>query len=266
MRKRYLFFDFDGTLTAGDYGHTYIPESTRLALKKLEQAGHFTAIATGRAQAMARDYMRELGIRNMVSDGGNGLTVDGELLGILPLPHAEICALLRECDEKGFPWAVVTDNTKTRFSPDSRLAEADPDPFQDTVTVPGLDPSGIPEIYKAYIICTAEEEQTLEAIRYLPRCRFQPTVLFIEPADKAAGIKRMMALFGADCADVIVFGDEANDLSMFLPEWTCVAMGNAVPELKAAADFVTDDSDRDGIYNACLRLGLFEDVDTHAKE
>ena len=33
-------------------------------------------------------------------------------------------------------------------------------------------------------------------------------------------------------------------------------MGNGNPEVKEQADFVTDNVDRDGIYNACVRLGL----------
>lgn len=71
MRKRYLFFDIDGTLIAGGfYGNNYIPESTREAIRKLMEAGHFLSLATGRSEAMSRAYMEECGIRNMVSDGG----------------------------------------------------------------------------------------------------------------------------------------------------------------------------------------------------
>ena len=66
-----------------------------------------------------------------------------------------------------------------------------------------------------------------------------------------------MDYFGADYSDVVVFGDAANDLSMFVDGWTKVAMGNAIDELKAKADFVTTDVDKDGIYNACVQLGLF---------
>ena len=69
-RKRYLFFDIDGTLAAGGYGNTYIPDSTIKALELLRKAGHFLAIATGRSQDMAVDYMLQLGFDNMVSDGG----------------------------------------------------------------------------------------------------------------------------------------------------------------------------------------------------
>lgn len=35
-----------------------------------------------------------------------------------------------------------------------------------------------------------------------------------------------------------------------------VAMGNATPALRAAADTVTDDINSDGLYNAFKRLGL----------
>ena len=38
-RKRYLFFDIDGTLLAGGYHDTYIPDSTVLALEKCRAAG-----------------------------------------------------------------------------------------------------------------------------------------------------------------------------------------------------------------------------------
>ena len=85
-----------------------------------------------------------------------------------------------------------------------------------------------------------------------------PPYFFVEPTDKAAGIKRMMDCFQADYRDVIVFGDGATDLGMFIDEWTKVAMGTAIPELKAKADYITTDVDHDGIYNACLALGLFE--------
>lgn len=90
MERKYIFFDIDGTLAAGGYGNTYIPESTKLALKKLRAAGHFLAIATGRSQAMAVGYMRELGFANMVSDGGYGVTINGQLLDITPMPKEQI--------------------------------------------------------------------------------------------------------------------------------------------------------------------------------
>ena len=55
MRKKYFFFDIDGTLT-NDQTKQIIP-SSQLALQKLEEAGHFVCIATGRAHYKARPFM-----------------------------------------------------------------------------------------------------------------------------------------------------------------------------------------------------------------
>ena len=257
MDRKYLFFDIDGTLAVGVPGRQYIPDSTRLALERLRAAGHFTAIATGRAQAMAVDYMHELGFTNMVSDGGYGVTIDDEFLGVTPLDHDACVALVDECREKGYPWSIQVENSNTRFTPDERFYDFTHDIYQETRVVPGLDPRDYPEIYKVNVACYEPDEQRLEKLGALPWCRYQKEYIFVEPADKAYGIKKILAHEGGDPADVIVFGDGVNDLSMFTGEWTGVAMGNAAPELKAVADMVAAPAGESGIYLACEELGLF---------
>lgn len=261
MHRRFIFFDIDGTLAVGTPGNQYVPDSAREAVRRLEAAGHFVAIATGRSHVMAVDTMHELGFHNMVSDGGYGVTVDDELLGITPLPREEVIALIDECREKDFIWGIQVDDSKTRLVPDGRFMDFTHDIYMGTRVVPGLEPRDYPDLYKAYVACLAPREQELDALRRLPWCRFHKEFLFIEPADKAFGIKKIVDRFGGDYADVVVFGDEKNDYSMFLPEWTCVAMGNAIPGLKERATYVTADAADDGIYKACEHLGLFEPVD-----
>lgn len=258
IKKRYLFFDIDGTLAAGGYGNTYIPESARLALEKLREAGHFLCIATGRSQAMAVDYMRSLGFENMVSDGGYGVTINGELLGITSLDREKVIALVHECMEKDIPWSLQPDNSDTRVVPDGRFEDFTHDIYMKSRIVPGLKPEDCREIYKAYIACYYPTELSLQSLHGLPWCRFHKEYVFVEPSDKAVGIKRVMDHFHANLADAIVFGDSKNDLSMFTDDWYKVAMGNAIPELKAKADMVTSDVDDDGIYKACEALGLFD--------
>ena len=259
-RKRYLFFDIDGTLAAGGYENFYIPESAKLALKKLREAGHFLCIATGRAQALAVDIMQDLGFENMVSDGGYGVTIHNSLLGIRPLPKENIVALVRECQKNGYPWGIQADNSAIRLVPDERFQEAAQDIYMRQKIVRGLDPENYDKIYKAYVACNREEEKTLKALKDLPWYRFHDNYIFIEPAYKSVGIKKVMDYFHADYKDAVVFGDSGNDISMFTDDWTKVAMGNAIPELKELADYVTDDVDKNGIYNACEKLGLFQPV------
>ena len=256
MRRRYIFFDIDGTLKAGGYDNAYIPESTREAIERLRANGHFLAIATGRSEAMARGYMSELGFDNMVSDGGYGITIDGRLLGITPLDKELIVDLIDECRSLDMPWALQVDNSDTRVAPDSRFEEFTHDIYMKTRIEPGLDPRNFDSLYKAYVACKAPDEQRLTTLSRLPWCRFLDEYIFVEPADKAYGVRHILDHFGANYEDAIVFGDGINDLSMFVDVWTKVAMGNACDELKLRADLVTSDVDKDGIWNACKTLGL----------
>ena len=53
-----------------------------------------------------------------------------------------------------------------------------------------------------------------------------------------------------DKEDTISFGDAKVDLSMFECCGFNVAMGNGGPEIKEAADYITNDVNEDGLYNA----------------
>ena len=258
MRRKYFFFDIDGTLAVGRPGKQYIPESTVLAINKLKEAGHFVAIATGRSHAMAIEHMHELGFENMVSDGGNGITINNQLISIKPLDYQKCLNLIKECKEKDFIWAFSPDNSKKRLTPDNRFDEFTNDDYIETVVQANLDPNDFDEIYKVYIACLAPDEEKLDSLKELPWCRFHQEYLFVEPGDKSVGIKKMVDYFNGDYHDVVVFGDEKNDLKMFIDEWTSIAMGNAIDELKARATYVTDDCDKDGIYNACKYFGWIE--------
>ena len=78
MNKKYFFFDIDGTLT--DRATGKIVPSAQVALNKLQEAGHFVAIATGRAHYKARNFMESVGLHDMVCCGGGGLVINDELI------------------------------------------------------------------------------------------------------------------------------------------------------------------------------------------
>ena len=56
--------------------------------------------------------------------------------------------------------------------------------------------------------------------------------------------------------DTIAIGDNVNDLSMIQAVAHGVAMGNAVDELKAAAEYVTTAIDNDGVANGLAHYGF----------
>ena len=59
-----------------------------------------------------------------------------------------------------------------------------------------------------------------------------------------------------DAGTTYGFGDSENDLSLFEQVDVPVAMGNASPEVKAAAAMVTDTVGNDGVAKALAKLGL----------
>ena len=54
----------------------------------------------------------------------------------------------------------------------------------------------------------------------------------------------------------MAFGDGGNDIPMLQAAGTSVAMGDAAPSVKQAADFVTSSVDKDGIVLALEHFGL----------
>lgn len=95
----------------------------------------------------------------------------------------------------------------------------------------------------------------------LGNIRFVPQYLMFQYDAKRQGILDMLEEVGGNTEDVIVFGDDDNDLVMFDPQWTRIAMGNASPSLKQKASYITEANVDDGIYKACLHFNLFEPVE-----
>ena len=109
------------------------------------------------------------------------------------------------------------------------------------------------DILKIYLACRRETEP--EWINELGHLRLHREYVVFQYDAKKEGILRMMKAVSGDIRDVVVFGDDTNDLVMFDRVWTSIAMGNAVDVLKEKADIVTDRNVDHGIWNACVRHG-----------
>lgn len=83
-----------------------------------------------------------------------------------------------------------------------------------------------------------------------------------QEASKANGLMRLCEYYGIAPEQTVAFGDSMNDIEIIREAAVGVAMGNAHPGLKAAADYVTAAIDDDGIWKACVALGLFEEGET----
>lgn len=255
MPRKYFFFDIDGTLT-DDATHKIVPSAER-TLHALETNGHFVSIATGRAHYKAQGFADSIGIRNMVCNGGECLVLDGKVIENRPLDHETAMFLVHHAEKAGLGYLLMTDDSDRVLMKDTRFLEQAGRRTELTTYVldPDLVPEEIPQIFKVYIAMTKEQEPDNPWIQKRGHLRMGPGYLNFQHDAKKDGILRMLKAVDGNESDVVVFGDAVNDLVMFDPRWTSIAMGNGMQELKDKADYVTAANIDDGIEKACRRFG-----------
>ncbi len=80
-------------------------------------------------------------------------------------------------------------------------------------------------------------------------------------SSKWRALSVLMAMEGLTPEHVICIGDEINDLEMIRYAGLGVAMGNAIPAIKAVADYVTRTNEEDGVAHVVEQFLLKEAQD-----
>ena len=251
------FFDVDGTLLS--HASNSVPTSARQAIDVLRQHGVMVGLATGRSEA----ELGELCLDGLTFDAllllNGQMILDGEGGYITgnPLTGEALSSVLALFEAREVP-VVLIERERTYISfvnDDVRRAQADTH-----TSVPPVGTYGGATIFQA--MAYVDENDTELLVSKLAGCdvtRWHEKAVDINapsPGGKADGISRWCEANGVDLSEVVAFGDAENDVTMLRAAGVGVAMGNAVPEAKEAADIVTTDIDDDGVWNALELLGL----------
>lgn len=255
MKKHYFFFDIDGTLT-DNATHRMVPSAVK-ALQLLRENGHFVAIATGRARYKTIAAAKEAGVDNYVCYGGGSLVINNVPVDDTPLDREKCLSVLEHFEQEQIGWLLLLEDSDQVVMKDYRFLEQAGRRKELTSYCyePDMDYHSIPVFKKIYGALTEEREQQCPWINELGHLRMTKDYVVFQYDAKKDGILRMMKYLNSDPADVVVFGDDTNDLVMFDPRWTSIAMGNGREELKKKADYVTANNTDDGILKACLHFG-----------
>lgn len=256
MNDKIVFFDIDGTLLDHDKN---LPQSTKLAIQNLKEKGVHVAIATGRAPFMFADLMKELGIDTFVSFNGQYVMYDNEVVHKQPLSTQEINDLEKIAMTRHHPMVFL--NQENMFANKQTHPQIKESIESLKVKHPLYDPLFYHnnEIYQALLFCEGhEEEQYISEFSNFHFIRWHEYSLDILPkgGSKAIGIQKMTERLGFSTENVYAFGDGLNDLEMLGYVGTSVAMGNALPEVKGVANFITKNVDEDGIMHGLKEVGL----------
>lgn len=255
MHRKYFFFDIDGTLTDLKTG-SFVPSALE-TIRLLNEAGHFTAIATGRAVYKTIPVAAAAGIHNYVANGGAALVINDIVVKNRPLDRGKALKIIREADDLGYGILIAPGDSTDVVMRDHRFLDQAGERREPTVYhfCPDLKYEEIPEIYKFYLSVPEEEEHRIVSRDLLGHIRMGGPYFWYQHDEKDQGIRDMLEYLGADPEDAVVFGDGENDMVMFGREWFSIAMGDGYPGLLAIADYVTDPSADDGIRNACINFG-----------
>ncbi|WP_341996149.1 Cof-type HAD-IIB family hydrolase [Microbacterium sp. LWH7-1.2] len=280
-RRRIIFLDVDGTLL--EHGSHVCP-STGPAIRAVREAGHLVYLSTGRSASDIHPDVAEIGFDGAVTNSGALVVSDGEVVVDRPLSPAATDRMLTALRSRGIRYflqtrdAVYASDGMAELMRDYAAALAAREASGQEVrpedslvglaqrTFPSADEADLTRIDKAVFV--SDHPEGLEELRAdlgdeflivpgsMPLPGGSNGEISERETTKGSAIELLLTHLGMDAADAIAVGDSRNDIEMFQVCGVSVAMGNAQPELKELADFVTTDVLDDGIANAFRRLGL----------
>lgn len=264
-----LFFDVDGTLTSfdpddmtdKDFNAIHPSKAVVDAFGRLRNAGHQAFICTGRPLWLIADGLRALNPAGIVAMAGATLEVEGRVVHEDCFDEDIVEELARRITVAGGEALFETNGATYSLEPvgveQSFLLGAGVVHGVDQMRVDGCLRVGKVCINASDLARVANDDGFIERNFELCSTGGQNRELSPKGIDKGVGVARALEYLGrTGNARTFGFGDSGNDLGMLAAVETAVAMGNAMPEVKAVADYVTDDVAHDGTVTAMQHFGL----------
>lgn len=260
---RLAAIDLDGTLL--NHEHRLSAGNAR-AVADVAARGVAVVLASGRRWATIAEFAREIGLPSespiIAYNGAMARTLAGDTLFHQPLPPDPAAQIVAFCAAQGYhlnyylhdelyvreetPWAqmyqrrtgtvphVVHDLAKFRGEQPTKLLLIDTDAVTDRLW------AQFAARFGDSLYVTKTEDEYLE---------------FMAPGvNKGAALADVAARLGVRAEQCVAFGDSYNDLTMLAWVGLGVAMGNARPEVQAAAGRLAPMADEDGVATVLREL------------
>ena len=255
---RVIFFDIDGTLLSHTTGT--VPESTKRALKKLQEKGIQVVVATGRDIV----EMKKLPLDGIDFDGYltlNGnicLDKDEKMFAGNEIDQGEVEILVSIFEAGRIPFVLIGEEKRYINYVDDVVIKTQEETHG---TIPDIGEYNGEKIYQCLAFVDGDTRMKLE--KMLDHCSITSwndtgIDIIAKTGGKAAGIQKFLDKENISRSQTMAFGDGENDLSMLKYAGTGVALGNARDVLKQSADYVTAHIDDDGIEKALIHFGLID--------
>lgn len=275
LRYRLLVLDIDGTLVNS---RDELSPATCAALRQLSAAGMRIVLATGRRYSRVLDLAQQLGLdAPVVTASGALIKQPGDHVTLFraDFPREVLCRTLEVVAAHGYEAVLYGDTFGEGFDYYCVRVDVEQPELAEYYHLNAgchrlheqlmSDP---PEgIFAGFVMGTRDQMRALAAeldrtlpgelyIHVLRSPRYRGTMCEIAPAGvtKWSGIVQLAAQWGIEPEQICAVGDDVNDIPMIEAAGLGVAMGNAVEEVKAAADLVAPTHDEEGLVEVARWL------------
>ena len=247
--KALAFFDLDGTLLNGQ---SQLDPDVIDAIHEIRRNGVLPFIATGRGHFELDNIMAATGITGAVAMNGQYIVLDGQTIYKDPISIENI--------EKLHTLAIEQDEALAFYGKEGYWVDRHTDFVRQAyaythMPLPEIDPEGYKsEEVNMLLLLTDKLSQVDYYKAQMPELNFfmnAPTSIDITniSTNKGTGITHVKDVLNFK-GETYAFGDGRNDLHLLAAADHGTAMGNAVPELKEIADFISSKNTENGIVNA----------------
>ena len=263
-----LAIDLDGTLL--DARHR-VSERNRAALHAAHEAGLKIAVCTGRSYTETRPILDEIGLDldATVTVGGALLTevATGRTIDHITIPadlareaanwllHRDYCVMwLLDASTAGFDGYLI--NAARRHAVIDRWFEMTPCRMRSRSDLPGADepPLRISVVDDIEVLesisgafTVAFDSRMASNVIRVPAYNFTVLEAFDATVDKWYGIEKLCRRWNIDARRTVAIGDDVNDLPMIERAALGVAVANAKPAVRSAADRVVPSNEEGGV-------------------
>lgn len=266
MKYKLIAMDLDGTL---NNDQKLITEKTKAALMAAQKAGIRLALASARPSPglfKERDILKLQEHQGILMFYNGGRIVDAQTENVLfetSMDIAETKQVLRQLEK--LPVTPILDDGVQFYVTDINGYKVDYEcknnnmvcqevgnladflNFAPVKILMSVQPEELPQVQRTIAELLPDSLTVVQTAAFY--LEVIPKVI-----NKGQGIRDICSVLGIDPAEVISFGDAANDIPMLRAAGMGVAMGNAAEAVKAAADMVTLSNNADGIAAALEKL------------
>lgn len=245
--KRILLFDLDGTLLRDD---KTLSRYTLDVVSKCKEQGFLIGISTSRSEQNCLKFLGELKPDILISSGGAFVRADGKTIYASFFSAAETNRLIETARTIcGLDCEITVDTLDAHYWNYKINPKEQDKSWGDSIYTDFSDFN-----HEALKICVEIPKASLaqklsECFSELDSQRFSDGDWYKFTKSGATKEKAILAVCKAchaDVSEIIAFGDDYADIGMLKLCGVGVAMGNAIQEVKDAADTVTLSNEEDG--------------------